>query len=45
MLKQYVELNAHKIIEAEKNGDKDEKVLHKLMNMLYMEKKIAKLTK
>ena len=37
MLKQYVELNAHKIIEAEKN------VLHKLMNMLYMEKKMENL--
>ena len=43
MLKQYVELNAHKIIEAEKNGGKDRKVLHKLMNMLYMEKKMENL--
>ena len=31
-LKQYVELNAEKRIEAEKNDDKDEKVLYKLMN-------------
>ena len=31
-LKQYVEFNTQKKIEAEKNGDKDGKVLYKLMN-------------
>ena len=31
-LKEYVEFNTHKKIEAEKNGDKDGKVLYKLMN-------------
>ena len=31
-LKQYVEFNTRKKIEAEQNGDKDGKALHKLMN-------------
>ena len=31
-LKQYVEFNTHKRIEAEKNGDKDGKALYKLKN-------------
>ena len=31
-LKQYVDFDAQKIIEAEKNGDKDGKALYKLMN-------------
>ena len=31
-LKQYVEFNPQKRIEGEKNGDKDGKVLYKLMN-------------
>ena len=31
-LKQYVDFNKQKIIEAEKNGDKDGKPLYKLMN-------------
>ena len=31
-LKQYVDLNTEKRIEAEKNGDKDGKALYKLMN-------------
>ena len=31
-LKQYVEFNTHKKIEAEKNGDKYGKALYKLMN-------------
>ena len=31
-LKPFVEFNTHKRIEAEKNGDKDEKVLYKLIN-------------
>ena len=31
-LKEYVEFNTHKWIEAQKNGDKDRKVLHKLIN-------------
>ena len=31
-LKQYVQFNTQKRIEAEKNGDKDGNVLHKLMN-------------
>ena len=32
-LKQYVEFNTQKRIEAEKNGDKDGKELYKLMNI------------
>ena len=32
-LKQYVEFNTQKGIEAEKNGDKDGKELYKLMNI------------
>ena len=31
-VKQYVEINTHRRIEAEKNDDKDEKALYKLMN-------------
>ena len=31
-LKPYVEFNTQKIIEAEKNGDKDGKAMYKLMN-------------
>ena len=31
-LKPYIEFNARKMMEAEKNGDKDGKVLCKLMN-------------
>ena len=31
-LKPYVEFNVHKRIKAEKNGEKDGKVLYKLMN-------------
>ena len=31
-LKPYIEWNKHKKIEADKNGDKDTKVLYKLMN-------------
>ena len=31
-LKPYIEWNTHKQIEADKNGDKDTKVLYKLMN-------------
>ena len=34
-LKQYVEFNTQKRREAEKNGDKDGKVLHKLMNAVH----------
>ena len=32
-LKQYVEFNTQKRIEAEKNGEKDGKELYKLMNI------------
>ena len=32
-LKQYVEFNTQKRIEAEKNGDKDGQELYKLMNI------------
>ena len=32
-LKQYVEFNTQKRVEAEKNGDKDGKELYKLMNI------------
>ena len=31
-VKQYIEFNARKTIEAEKNGGKDRKALYKLMN-------------
>ena len=31
-LKTYIEFNTQKIVEAEKNNDKDEKTLYKLMN-------------
>ena len=31
-VKQYIEFNAQKTIEAEKNGEKDRKALYKLMN-------------
>ena len=31
-LKQYIEFNTQKIIEAEKNGDKNGKAFYKLMN-------------
>ena len=45
-LKQYVEFNTHqkkKKTEAEKNGDKDEKALHKLMNNTVYRKTIKNL--
>ena len=32
MVKPYIELNTQKRINAEKNGDKTGKALHKLMN-------------
>ena len=31
-VKQYIEFNAQKTTEAEKNGEKDRKALYKLMN-------------
>ena len=37
-LKQYVEFNTQKRIEVGENGDKDGKVLYKLITMLYREK-------
>ena len=44
-LKQYVEFNTHKkLIEAEENGDKDGKVMHKLMNNGVYGKTMEKLT-
>ena len=44
-LKQYVEFNTQKRIEAEKNGDKDGKALYKLMNNAVYGKKNRKLKK
>ena len=39
-LKSYVELNTQKVIEAEKNRDKDEKLLYRLMdNAIYSKAK------
>ena len=37
-IKQYVEFNTQKRINAEKNGEKDRKALYKLMKMLCMER-------
>ena len=42
-LKQYVEFNTQKRIEAEKNGDKDGKALYKLMNNAVYEKTMENL--
>ena len=42
-LKQYVEFNTQKRIEAEKNGDKDWKELYKLMNIAAYGKTIENL--
>ena len=38
-LKPHIELNTQKIIESEKNNDKDRKALCKLMTILYTENK------
>ena len=38
LLKQYVEFNTQKRIEAEKNGDREREAFDKLMNKLYIEK-------
>ena len=44
-LKQYIEFNTKKRIDAEKNGDKDAKALYKLMNNAVYSKTMESLTK